>query len=288
MTKKILMTIAFLFLSIIALSQDVVYDSIQGDRSRFLRIKGGATEDTTLQLMYENLGMLTKSKVLSGAGILDGLIENIHYKMYHFDFDTVTFEIKTDEPINCIVYRYFYNDTLFRYFVGFRKANLGDNMFDGQYMIISPLIVPESVTKIYDGIGPSRTLVLTLNPLELNESSLIDFQLHNAATLQGIKVSRDLRASKTDGFITYINENFYNEIEVWPVPVENILNLKIPNNPGVIVRIYNVLPIMMFQQYIDTEISEIDFSSYKNGLYIIIISDNKTGVILRTIKVVKS
>lgn len=287
MTKRLLITFVFIFFSLLSLSQDVVYDSIQGDRSRWLRIKGGPQEDTTLQIMYENLGMLTKSKVLSAAGLLDGLTENIHYKMYHFNYDTVTFEFKTDEPVNCIIYRYFYNDTTFRYFVGFRKASLGDDMFDGQYMIISPLIVEESVTKIYDGIGANRELVLTLTPGELNESSLRDYQLSNAVTLQGIKVSKDLRASKTEEFITYINDNFYNEIEIWPIPVAKILNIKIPSNPGVIVRIYDVLPILVYQNLIDTEITEIDVSGYKSGMYFIMIIDSKNGVLLRVIKFVK-
>jgi hypothetical protein len=223
--------------------------------------------------MYENIGILSKSKVLSASGIIDGMVENIDYKMYHFNYDTITFEIQTDEPINCIVYRYFYNDTLFSYFVGFRKAQLRDNMFDGKYLIISPLTSLGSITKIYDGIGSTRKLLLTLNPKELNENSLGDYQLTNKATLQGISVSRDLRASKTKEFITYINNEFYNQIELWPIPVDGILNIKIPSNPGVIVRIYSLLPIMVYHQYIDTEIAEIDFSSYKPGSYIILISD---------------
>lgn len=287
MTKQLLITFTFIFFSLLSFSQDVVYDSIQGDKTKWFRIKGGAQEDTTLLFMYENLGILSKSKVLVAAGFLDGLVENIHFKTYSFDYDTITYEFKTDEPINCIVYRYFLNDTTCRYFVGFRKASLGADMFDGQYMFISPLWAPESIVKIYNGIGINRELVSVLKTDEIDDSYLNDCQLTNEITVQGIKISNRLRSSKTEEYITYINENFYNQIEIWPIPVDNILNIYIPDNPGVMIRIYNVLPTIKYQNVIESEITQIDMSDYKNGMYFILITDYKSGVLLRTIRFIK-
>ena len=86
--KKLLTIILFLFLSSLALAQDIVYDSIRGDRNYWLRVKGGENEQVTLALMYENQGLLTQSKVISGAGILNGLIPNKDFKDYSFNYDT--------------------------------------------------------------------------------------------------------------------------------------------------------------------------------------------------------
>ena len=80
--KKLLVIILFLIFSSLTLAQDIVYDSIRGDRNYWFRAKGGENEQFTLALMYENQGMLTQSKVISSAGILDGLIPNKDYKDY--------------------------------------------------------------------------------------------------------------------------------------------------------------------------------------------------------------
>lgn len=285
--KKLLILLTLLFISFSTLSQDIVYDSIQGNRLYWMRVKSGSLEDSTVHLVYENLGYLVKSKVLSAAGILDGMTLGIDYKDYIFNTDTLTYEFITDVPINVIVYKYHYNDTLSRYFVGLRKASIGDNMFDGQYLMVSPLIVIESITHIYDGIGTNRQLFLTLKPGELSDIDLKDYQLSNMVTLKGIRVSRILRASKTDNLITQIPDNFEDNIEIWPIPVETILNVQIMNNDGVILRVYNSLPLLLYQQYTEELLNEIDFSKYKSGVYILVITDKLNGSILYTCKIVK-
>lgn len=284
--KKLLILLTLLIMSINIFSQDIVYDSIQGNRLYWMRVKGGNLEDTTLHLVYENLGYLIQSKVLSAAGILDGMAAGVDYKDYTFNTDTLTYEFNTDVPINVIVYKYQYNDTLSRYFVGLRKANIGDNMFDGKYLMVSPLVVLESITTIYDGIGTNRKTVLILKPDELDDTDLKDYELSNMVTLKGINVSRVLRASKTDN-LTIIDDNVVDNITIWPIPVENILNVQILNNKGVILRVYNFSSLLMYQQYTQEQLVQIDFSQYKPGTYILVIVDNLSGSILITYKIIK-
>jgi hypothetical protein len=284
--KKLFILLLVLIMSFSLFGQDIVYDSLRGNHENWLRITAGPQEKI-VQLVYENTGVLTKSKILQGAGILDGLVKDVDYKMYHFNYDTLSYEISTDQPINCIIYKYIYNDTVYLYFVGFRKADLGSSMFEGQYLAIVPLNVKSSVTNIYDGIGASRKLICSLNATELSDLSIRDFELSNKGTIQGMFVSRYTRSAKTKNFTTYVETNVQNDVMVWPNPVSTILNLAIKNNPGVIIRIYDHTSKLMYDNHLRSEITEISFANYSSGIYYLLITNYHTGILIKTIKIIK-
>lgn len=284
--KKLLIAIFLVFLSSLTLAQDIVYDSIQGNRNYWLRIKGGQKEQITLSLMYENFGILSKSKVLSAAGLLDGMEYGKDYLDYSFLYDTLTYEIKTKDPINLLVYRYYYNDTTFYYFAGLRKAEFGSPTLDGQYFFITPLVAQEAEIKIYDGIGPDRNQILNIFPPALSENFLREYILSNQVTIQGIKVSNILRSSKTEDFITDIEETFADKVKIWPNPTSNILHIEMENLEGVIIRIFDIRPLMLYHQQVFSNYHFIDFSHYSSGTFLLVIT-NKLGIVLYTVKIVK-
>jgi hypothetical protein len=283
---RILIVLALLLLSFSLSAQDIVYDSIQGNPAYWMRIKGGP-EQIDIKTSYENLGYLTKSKVLVGAGILDGLTAGVDYKDYTFNYDTLTYEFHTDVPINMIIYRYFYNDTLFRNFIGLRKAEIGAGVFDGKYMFICPIVDTKSFVNIYNGIGITKKLYRSIKLEDIIESSYGDWQLTNQVTFESGYISKVLRASKTDDFVTIVIENPLDNIKIWPNPVSNgILNIELPDNTTrKIVRIYSVTVALMFETYIESDKLEMNVSTLKPGMYVVIISD-QTGIVLNKTKVV--
>jgi hypothetical protein len=257
-----------------------------GNRSNWFYIKGGPLEKT-LGIKYENQAVLIKSKVLAAAGLLDGMIKGIDYLDYTFSYDTMTYEFNTDVPINVIVYKYAINDTTSNFFVGLRKATLGSIMFEGQYLFISPLVVLNSEVRIYNGIGSGRTLFLSLKPSQLTDNSIADYMLSNKVTLQGIRVSRVLRASKTRDILTGINDINTSVIKYGPNPVSYNFHIKMLNNTGVVIRIFNNLPRLIYENRTNDEEIILDVSSYSSGIYFIVITDEKIENIITTIKMIK-
>jgi len=282
---RVLLVLALLLLSFSLSSQDIVYDTISGNPALWMRIKGGP-EQILIRTSYENLGYLTKSKVVVGAGILDGLTAGVDYQDYFFTYDTLIYEFHTDAPINMIMYRYYYNDTLFRNFIGLRKASLGSDVFDGQYMFICPIVSNESRINVYNGIGTSKTLYRSIKLEDINESSYGDWELGYQVTFESWYISKQLRASKTDDLITDIVDPLADGIEIWPNPVEDILNIKIPDNSTKkIIRIYSVMVSLIYENNVYTDITEINVSSLKPGIYFLLIAD-ENGIILKTTKVI--
>ena len=285
--KKLLTIILFLFLSSLALAQDIVYDSIRGDRNYWLRIKGGQNEQVSLGLMYENQGILTQSKVISSAGILDGLIPNKDYKDYSFIYDTLTYEIKTKDSLNAYVYRFFYNDTTYQYFVALRKAPLGASVFEGQYYFITPLVSLNSIVRVYDGIGTNRRLVVTLVANQMDEFDIQEYELSNQVTVKGVKVSKVLRSSRTQTFIGDEDDNidFADYVKIWPNPVADILHIKMMQHDGVIINLFSTKPMLVYQKEVTSDYHEIDVTRYSSGSYILMITD-MNGIILYTGKLI--
>ncbi len=284
--KKLLTIILFLFLSSLALAQDIVYDSIRGDRNYWFRAKGGENEQYTLALMYENQGMLTQSKVISGAGILNGLIPNRDFKDYSFNYDTLTYEIKTKDSINVIVYQFFYDDVTSQYFVALRKAPLGTSIFEGQYYFITPLVSLNSIVRVYEGIGAGRRLIVTLVANQMDELDIQEYEIGNQATVKGVKVSKVLRSSKTQ---TFINEgdsiNFADYVKIWPNPVKDILHIKMLQHKGVIINLFSMRPILVYQETVLDDYHEIDVKRYAPGPYVLVITDT-FGFVLYTTKII--
>lgn len=285
--KKLLVIILFLIFSSLTLAQDIVYDSIRGDRNYWFRAKGGENEQFTLALMYENQGMLTQSKVISSAGILDGLIPNKDYKDYSFSYDTLTYEIKTKDSLNAYVYRFFYNDTTYQYFVALRKAPLGASVFEGQYYFITPLVSLNSIVRVYDGIGTNRRLVVTLVANQMDEFDIQEYELTNQATVKGVKVSKVLRSSRTQTFIGDEDDNidFADYVKIWPNPVKDILHIKMMQHDGVIINLFSTKPMLVYQKEVTSDYHEIDVTRYSTGSYILMITD-MNGIILYTGKLI--
>lgn len=285
--KKLLVIILFLIFSSLTLAQDIVYDSIRGDRNYWFRAKGGENEQFTLALMYENQGMLTQSKVISSAGILDGLIPNKDYKDYSFSYDTLTYEIKTKDSLNAYVYRFFYNDTTYQYFVALRKATLGASVFEGQYYFITPLVSLNSIVRVYDGIGTNRRLVVTLVANQMDEFDIQEYELSNQVTVKGVKVSKVLRSSRTQTFIGDEDDNidFADYVKIWPNPVKDILHIKMMQHDGVIINLFSTKPMLVYQKEVTSDYHEIDVTRYSSGSYILMITD-MNGIILYTGKLI--
>lgn len=284
--KKILITILSLFLTISSFGQDIVYDTIYGTKANWFRIKTGPNE-IFHKIAYENQATIPQSKVLSAAGLLNGLEKDVDYHDYFFDFDTLTYEFETDVPINVIVYKYQVSETVTYYFVGLRKAELGSNMFEGQYMFISPVAAVGCEVKIYNGIGSNRELFLDLKQSEISDSNINDYMLSNKVTVQGIKVSKTLRASKTRDILTDIDKIYVYDIDYWPNPVQDQFKLRIIQNKGVLVQIFNNLPTLMYEEYITSEETTIDVSSFPPGFYVVVISDKSLGYIIEVLKIIK-
>jgi hypothetical protein len=269
--------------SILAYSQDIVYDTIPSGMY-WLRVKGGVQE-TMIKQFYETSGILVKSKVFASAGLLDGMIYNQDYRDYHFTYDTLTYEIHSNQALNLLVYRYYYNDSVYTTFAGLRKAPMGAGIFEGQYLDITPIIPGEAIVRIYNGIGASRSLFLTLRYSDLTEASLRDYSLTSEVTIQTIKVSKILRVSMSKD--TIIEDPDKYGIRIWPNPTNSILNIEILNNPGVNIRLYNYLPLLVYQQNnVYDELTIIDVSSFSTGSYVLVLSDVKTGSIIYTTKII--
>lgn len=284
---KIYISIFLFFLfGLSVFGQDIVYDSIAGNKSNWFHIKVGPLEKT-VGIKYENQASLIKSKVLAAAGLLDGMTKGIDYKDYRFSYDTMTYEFSTDVPINMIVYKYILDDGTPLFFVGLRKASLGESMFEGQYMFISPLVVLDSEVKIFQGVGTNRSLFLSLKPPNLTDNSITDYQLSNKVTIQGIKVSRVLRASKTRDILTGIHDENIYVIRSWPNPVSFDFHIEIFNNRGVVIRIFNDQPKLIYENRTSNDETTINVSSYSSGIYFIVITDEPIENIISTIKMIK-
>lgn len=278
--------LVFWFLGLSLSGQDIVYDSIVGNQSNWFRIKGGTIEKL-IRTEFENQAIIRQSKVLSAAGLLENMEKGVDYVDYTFPYDTLTYEFKTDVPINVIVYKYYHNDTTYRYYVGFRKSILGANMFEGKYMFICPIVAVGSEIKIYDKIGNLKTLFFTLKPENMNDNLIGDYNLSNEITIQGIKVSRTLRASKTRGILTNLPDNSFYNIKIWPNPISDYINIRILNNKGVMVRLFDSSPTLKYQELINSDEIKIDLSSFLSGYYILVITDKKENII-EVIKIIKT
>jgi hypothetical protein len=156
-------------------------------------------------------------------------------------------------------------------------------MFDGQYLFITPLFVIGSQVDIFDGVGSSRKLFLSLKAADLTDNSIADYMLSNQVTIRGLYVSRILRESKTRSVLTN-PPPIKPDIKSWPNPVSDIFHIEYTNNPGLSVRVFNEAPILVYQNSVNTDDFTIDVSSYKTGLYIVVLSDAKTQTIIATIK----
>lgn len=284
--KKLFLLVILLFLSLLAFSQDIVYDSLIGNRNYWRRIKVGSDEKI-LNTYFQNTGIISKSKILMAAGIWDGLSEHIDYEIYPLEYDTVFFEFKTNLPLNLIFYKYQYNQNYHFNFAGLRRANLGDDMFEGQYLFICPIDVGASVT-IYKGIGKNRKEYMNFKGYEMNDPSYVytDYDVPNEITFRVINGQKSLMHAVIKQFI--IDENdFENRITVWPNPVSNYLNIKIIENNRIIFRMYDLSGLLVLQQEINEENITLDVSRYKPGAYVLVFSDYNFGNILYTTKIIK-
>jgi len=283
---KKLIILLFLLFSFSVPSQDVVYDSIIGNKNYWRRIKYG-TSETILNTYYQNEGIIAKSKVLISAGVFDEMIKNEDYILQSLNNDTLIFEFKSDEPLNLIFYKFYYNNienTSYNFF-GLRKANLGDDMFTGKYLFVCP-ITPKSIVNVYKGIGTKRKLFMSIKGNEINESIFTDYNVPSEMTFQVIGGLKKIIYMIIKEFILDEN-NFDNRVAIWPNPVYNNLNVKIVENPGVILKIYDNKPLLLYQEYVTAENISIDVTPFfAAGLHTLILCDYKRGNILYVGKVI--
>ena len=283
MKTKILLII-FLIFSSLLVAQDIVYDSVRGNTTNWRRIKFGNAE-TINSTWYENEGIICRSKVLLSARVWDGLQRDKDYKIISFTFptDKVTFEFKTTGKTNLIVYKFYSIDTI--YYVGLRKAELGDDLFTGKYLFVCPLITKQNCTiNIYDGIGSNRSLVLSLKDEVVSDVDCADYQLSNQVTFQVINGTKILLQPIVKEF-TPVEE--LNLIYVWPNPTSNILNVNVEGNTKrLIVSIYNFNSQLLHQEYLESSYLELNVSGYKPGMYVLVITDYIDKNIIYTTKII--
>lgn len=282
--KKIILIFSLIIYGILCFSQDIVYDPVIGNKEYWRRIKVGPSE-IILNTYFQNHGIINKSKVLMAAGIWDGLIENVDYTIVPLEYDTITFEFKSDEALNMNLFRYTYNENNYYNFLGLRRANAGDDMFTGKYLFICP-IPPQSKIYVYKGLGNKRKLFQTINGNEITENSYSDFEVPNEMTFKVIQGQRRLMHALIKEFI--VDENDYaSRIVAWPNPVSDNIHIKILENAGLILRIYTTMGVLKYEQPINSIDTMINMSSYTPGTYILVFSDNTNTLILHTIKVIK-
>ena len=281
--KTYIFILLFILFGLPLLGQDIVYDSIIGNKSNWFKVKGGPSE-IQLKMAYENNAALIQSKILSAAGMLDALTKGVDYVDCRLPYDTLTYEFQSDTLINAIIYKYMVHDTVPIFFIGLRKAALGSNMFNGKYLFITPLFVVGSEVDIFDGIGSNRKLFLSLKGSELTDNSISDYMLSNKVTVRGSYVSRIFRESKTRGVLTNIGDITKPTIKSWPNPVSDIFHIEYLSNPGINVRVFSESSVLVYQNSVNADDFTIDVSSYKTGLYIVVLTDAKTQVIMATIK----
>jgi hypothetical protein len=284
--KKI---IIFLFYFLVGLSlsaQDIVYDSISGNKTSVFRIRGGVQEKS-LKVFYENSYVLTQSKIMTSIGLTDGLKLNVDYRDYVFKYDTLTYEFTTDCKLNVIIYKYQTGTLPTDYFVGVRKSILGATMFEGQYLFISPIVAVGSQINIYDGIGATRKLLTTIKQTELSASSIKDFELTSNVTIQCIKIGKNLRLNLFHGVPTKVDVTTMTAIKAYPNPTNDKFYIEIGNNEGCNIRVFNVTSVLKYQEKSFLDRTTLDVSGYSKGMYIVVITDANKGNILKTIKLVK-
>lgn len=282
--KAILLFLLLLFANL-ASAQDFVYDSIRGNQTYWRRIKVGQSEKLT-GVWYENMGIIVRSKVLLAARVWDGLQENIDYRIDSIKPDTLLFEFNASPPLNMIIYKYYYTDTTFYNFIGIRKAELGSDLFTGQYLFICP-IIENSYVNVFEGIGANRKILLTIDGNNIIETNYRDYSVSKQITFQVIKGSKVFLFPKTLEYITDTNENFADSIKIYPNPVTDILNVDMPGNMGVMLRIYNNKPQLLYQEFVNTDNKVINVSNLFSGMYLLVISDYNNGSIITVKKIIK-
>jgi hypothetical protein len=283
--KKVFLLVILLFLSLPIFSQDIVYDSLIGNRNYWRRIKIGPNEKI-LNTYFQNTGIISKSKILMAAGIWDGIVENVDYKLQPLNYDTITFEYKSNEPLNLIFYRYQYNENYHFNFLGLRKAFLGDDMFTGKYLFVCP-VDTAALVSIYKGIGSNRKLFMSFKGSDMNDPgyTYTDYNVVSDMTVRVIHGQRRIMHAIIQQLI--IDENdFENRVVIWPNPVSTYLNIKILENTGVIFRMYDLNGIMRVEQQLNEENTLIDVSSLVSGTYVLVFSDYNFGNILYTSKII--
>mgnify|MGYP001172926459 CR=1 FL=1 len=283
MKKLIFFLILFLY-PILLISQDIVYDPMIGNKEYWRGIKVGPTENI-LNTYFQNQGIISKSKILMAAGLWDGMVENVDYTIIPIEYDTIVFEFKSDESLNLNVYKYQYDETYFFNFIGLRKANLGDDMFTGKYLFICP-IPNESEITVYKGIGNKRKEFLKLNGNEITQNSYIDYEVPNEITFKVLRGQKKLMHAIVKSFVID-EQNYENRVAIWPNPVRNILHIKILENPGLVLKIYTLTGLMKYESPINSEMTDINLSSYASGTYILVFTDVTNTSILYTVKIIK-
>ena len=282
--KKVVLTLILIFITIYALSQYIVYDCLIGNKNYWRRIKVGENE-TILNTYFQNQGIISKSNILMAAGIWDGLVENIDYKIIPLDYEVLTIEFRSDEMLNLILYKYQYNENYSYNFLGLRKAKSGDDLFTGKYLFVCPIPLDSKIS-VYNGLGSKRKLFLSMNGDEIDENSYTDYNINKEVTFKIINGKKRLMQPIVKNFI--INENDYeSRIVAWPNPVKDMLHIKILENPGLILRIHTLTGLTRYESLINSEITDINLSSYVPGTYVLVFTDNTNTSILHTIKIIK-
>jgi len=90
--------------------------------------------------------------------------------------------------------------------------------------------------------------------------------------------------SKTYGFsircisnsAASINENTNSSFNIYPNPVNNIINIDLPTNENFQVSIYDLIGNCVFQKQIENQITELNIGFLKSGLYLIVLK-GKSG-----------
>ena len=285
MKKTTILILFLLFLCNLVSAQDIVYDSTRGNQNYWRREKAGKDEKVT-GLWYENLGIIVRSKVLLAARVWDGLQENVDFRIDSLLNDTIVFEYKTTPPLNLIFYQYYVNDTISYNFIGLRKAAVGSDLFTGQYLYICPIINGSQI-KIFEGIGANRSLLLSINADDYN-INYTDYNVSEQITFQIIKGTQTILRPKILDFTTSIDENLADKIKMYPNPTSDLLSIEIPGNSGVMIRIFNNKPTLIYQEYLSEESKMIDVSTFPIGIYVLVISDEKSGSIITSKKIIKN
>ena len=279
--RKTLVILFFLLCSFSLFSQDIIYDESTGNQSNFLKIKEGEKEELLITF-YENSGFLSSSKILRATGNLTDLEENIDYEIYNYYHDTLLYEFSTGSNINMIIYKYYYNDSIFHYYLGLRKAELGSNLFEGQYLFVTQLSSKNSEFSynVYSGLGESRELFYTIRFDDLSDALIGDYELSNQVSLQFFNDTKFLLVCKTDQLLN-IPDISNESCKIFPNPAGDYINIEmIDISNEVSIKVFNSLPMLIFETHNYSDNITLNVSGYPSGLYYIVISDKKEGNII--------
>ena len=137
-------------------------------------------------------------------------------------------------------------------------------------------------------LEPSRKIFLSLNGNSITDNSYTDYEVSNEITFQTINNSKRILYPIIKEFTTDTTNVTINDIQVWPNPTSDLLNIHILNNTArLLLNLYTNTARLVHQEYMNSDTFILDVSDFKPGLYILVVTGYNNKNILYTSKIVK-